>query len=78
MHSLKMTEQNQNTGAFKVLGVTRKLWNGMYIVKISDVPGFRDWLYGQTQPWIHDDEGPSGWAYYDDFYRYTMNLPIID
>jgi len=57
---------------------TIKIWQGMKLVKISDVPGFDDWLYGQTLPVVEDDPEPLNWAYYDDYRRCTNGLPVID
>jgi hypothetical protein len=58
-------------------------WNGMKLVKISDVSvEFRRWLYGQTLPLVDDetvnDGRPFDWAYESDYYRFINNLPIID
>ncbi len=66
------------TLAYSVGGVQRKLWNGIFIVKISDTPGLGEWLYGQTLPLVEDDPEPTNWCYYDDYFRYVMKLPIVD
>jgi hypothetical protein len=58
--------------------VTRMVWHGMSLVKISDAPGFLSWLSGQTCPMVEDDPNPFDWAYADDFDRYVRGLPIID
>jgi hypothetical protein len=54
------------------------VWNDMRLVKISDVPGFGAWLYGQTLPLVEDDANPYDWAYYGDYVRFVEKLPIID
>lgn len=58
-------------------------WNGMTLVKISDVgKEFNEWLYGQTIPLVEEmelnDGSPFNWAYYGDYYRFINKLPIID
>ena len=54
------------------------IWHDMYLIRISDVPGFREWLWGQTCPLVDDDPDPLDWAYFDDYERYINGLPIID
>jgi len=53
-------------------------WNGMRLVKMSDVPGLRKWMYGQTQPLVVEDPSPYDWVYYDDYRRFINGLPVID
>ena len=54
-------------------------WNEMILVRISSVgEGFAKWLYGQTCPYVEDNENPTDWAYYWDYARYVNNLPIVD
>lgn len=60
------------------VGPEIKEYHGISLVRISDKPGFREWLYGQTIPYVEEDENPTDWAYYDDWYRFSRNLPIID
>ena len=58
---------------------TTKFWNGMMLVKISDVgDNFREWLWGQTIPLVEDDPEPTNWAYIWDWERYVNKQPIID
>jgi len=57
---------------------TTIIWHDMKLAKIDDVPGFRDWLAGQTCPLVEDDPDPCGWAYYSDYLRYANGLPVID
>jgi len=54
------------------------IWHGMIIVKISEVPGFGDWLYGQTLPYVEEDSNPTDWAYYGDFVRFVDKKGVID
>lgn len=57
----------------------RMIWNGMPLIKISDVPGFADWLSGQTLPYVNDDDlDPCDWAFEDDYIRFVNKKPIID
>lgn len=54
-------------------------WNGMPIVKVSSVGGdFAEWLYGQTMPFVEEDENPTDWAYLWDYNRWKAGLPVID
>lgn len=53
-------------------------WNGMALVRISDVTDFDQWLYGQTLPYVEDDPNPTGWAYYEDYYRFKKGLGVVD
>jgi hypothetical protein len=46
---------------------TKTAWNGISVVKVSDVgDDFKQWIYGQTQP-IVDEENPEDWAYRHDY-----------
>lgn len=55
------------------------IWNGMKLVRISDVgEKFLKWLYGQTCPIVEDREDSTNWAYYCDYERFINGLPIID
>lgn len=55
------------------------LWNGMELVRISDVgKEFADWLYGQTLPYVEDDPTPTDWAYVCDFDRFLSGLQVED
>jgi len=58
--------------------VTIKEWNGMKVVKVSEVPGFDKWLSGQTRPVVEGDPDPYDWAYFWDFERYITGLPVTD
>jgi hypothetical protein len=62
----------------KMTEPTKIIWHEMELVKISDVPGFADWLYGQTLPYVEDDPTPTDWAYEWDYDRFINHLPIID
>jgi len=53
-------------------------WEGMKIIRVSDIGGFGKWLHGQTLPLVEDDETPTDWAYYWDYERYINGLPVID
>lgn len=53
-------------------------FDGMWIVKISDKPGFSEWLYGQTLPYVEEDSNPCDWAYYNDYARFKLGLGVID
>lgn len=53
-------------------------WHGMKLVKISDVPGFSEWLGGQTMPFVYGVPDPFDWAYEDDYERFIQGLPVID
>ena len=58
---------------------TTMKWHGMKIVKVSDVgTAFAAWLYGQTRPYVVEDENPTDWAYYSDYLRWLNGLPVID
>jgi len=52
--------------------------NDMELVRISDVEGFGDWLYGQTIPYVTSDNTPMDWAYKWDYARFMRNGAIID
>jgi hypothetical protein len=54
------------------------VWNKMKLVRISTVPGFSEWLNGQTIPYVEGDPTPTDWAYFDDYYRYIRNMEVID
>ena len=45
------------------------------IVKISSVPGFKDFLKDKTVPIIADAENPYDWAYMGDYIRFTKKFP---
>jgi hypothetical protein len=61
------------------LNPTIKIWNGIKLVKVSDVgEKFAEWLYGQTMPLVVEDDCPTDWAYYWDYQRFVKGLPIID
>ena len=53
-------------------------WDGHKVVKISSVPGFQKWLWGQTCPLVSDDPEPDDWAYEWDYQRFIEGRPIID
>jgi hypothetical protein len=54
-------------------------WKGMKLVRVSDVgEKFAKWLYGQTLPFVEDNETPTDWAYYWDYERFISNLPVVD
>jgi hypothetical protein len=58
-----------------------RTWNGISIVQISLVDNkeeFAKWLYGQTLPWVEEDENPTDWAYYADYIRWLNHQLIID
>lgn len=48
------------------------------VVKISDVPGFAEWLAGQTCPYVDDKEDPTNWAFEWDYERFIHGKPVID
>lgn len=50
------------------------IWHDMRLVRISTVPGFGSWLYGQTMPLVEDDVSPYDWAYYSDYDRYVKGI----
>ena len=49
-----------------------------FVVRISNIPGFGAWLYGQTMPYVSSLANPTDWAYYDDYLRFMRGLPVID
>ena len=56
-------------------------WHGIWIVKISEIDNkeeFSKWLYGQTLPYVEEDENPTNWAYYGDYSRWIRGLDVID
>jgi hypothetical protein len=53
-------------------------WHGMQVVRISAVPGFAKWLYGQTIPLVEEEENPYDWAYMWDYDRFISDRSIID
>lgn len=56
----------------------KKMWCGLTLVRVSDVPGFAEWLQGQTCPLVDDDPRPTDWAYISDYRRYKYELRVID
>lgn len=66
---------------YKEIKPITRMWHGIKIVKVSTViskPRFKEWLGGQTMPYVEDDYAPFDWAYYSDYERFINNLPIID
>lgn len=57
-----------------------KIWvDGIKVVRISDAGDkFREWLSGQTVPFLENDPDPMDWAYYHDYLCFIQELPIID
>jgi len=56
----------------------RMTWHGTELVRVSDVPGLREWMWGQTMPFVADDLNPYDWAYVWDYERFIEGLPVID
>lgn len=54
------------------------IWKGIKLVRISSVPGFGEWLYGQTIPLVEDDPNPTDWAYYWDYQNFKRKGRITD
>ena len=55
------------------------MWHdGIELVRMSDVPGLREWMWGQTMPFVADDLNPYDWAYVWDYERFIEGLPVID
>ena len=55
-----------------------KRWKGMKLVKVSDVPGFDKWLYGQTMPVVEGDPEPFNWAYWVDYETFISGRKNTD
>lgn len=56
-----------------------RIWHDIWVVRVSDVgDDFSKWLYGQTLPYVLEDESPSDWAYYSDYSRWVRKLKVID
>ena len=55
-------------------------WGGenREFVKVSSVPGFKEWLNGQTVPLVSDAENPMDWAYPWDYERFVSGKPALD
>ena len=68
----------QNTTCKMTSKPNLHMWDGHTLIRISSVPGFAKWLYGQTLPLVDNDPDPFDWAYYYDYVRFTHNLPVID
>jgi len=54
-----------------------KDWFGLYIVRISHVPGFSEWLHGHVCPVIEDDPDPTDWAYLWEYERFIQEKGAI-
>lgn len=59
------------------------LWNSMKLVRMSDVPGLKEWMWGQTMPLVLNDELAAeddryDWVYVWDYERFIKGLPVID
>lgn len=57
---------------------TVRMFDNSEVVKVSEVPGFSQWLNGQTMPVVADDPEPFNWAFIWDYERYINGLPVID
>lgn len=53
-------------------------FNGIKVIRISDVPGFEKWLSGQTLPLIEESETPYDWAYVEDYDRFAKGFSVVD
>jgi len=77
--SIGNLEHEQLRGYSKISLPEFRAWDGIPIVRVSDVGhGFREWLNGQTCPLVDDDDDPQDWAYVWDYERFKQSERIID